>query len=161
MVSLLSVCVCVLYNNLLLSLQLVNELLTMTYHVRTMWCMVCVRPLNLKPTPSLLVHPPPLYKTRSMTTLCVMCRSASHQCMKVWKTRTINSWWMLAMQPLPNVNIYDDVNMRQWLYSLLYYNYNVYIFSPITRLYNCLGAHAQRWSRGYAQARFTVVCLSV
>ncbi len=87
----ISVCVHVLYNNLLLSLQLVEELPTMTYHVRTTWRMVCVRWLNLKPTPSLLVHPDPLYKSRSMTTPCVMCRSPTHQCMKVWMTRTTNS----------------------------------------------------------------------
>ncbi len=49
------------------ALQLVEEQLTMTSHVRTTWCTVCVRPLNLKPTPSLLVHLPPLYKSRSMT----------------------------------------------------------------------------------------------
>ena len=36
--------------------------------------MVCV----LKPTPSLLVHPPPLYKSTSMTTPCMCDMSEPH-----------------------------------------------------------------------------------
>ncbi len=39
----LFVLLCVYCANLLLPLQLVEEQPTMTYHVRTTWCMVCVR----------------------------------------------------------------------------------------------------------------------
>ena len=96
---------CVYCANLLLPLQLVEVQPTMTYHVRTTWCMVCVRwpQLNLKPTPSLLVHLPPLYNSMSMITPVwyITCENDEKLVIKVnvsYATVTERAWgWIGTM----------------------------------------------------------------